>query len=213
MNAEDYKLKANEGSAKAQCALGIFYYKGEQGFEKDFDKAFYWIKKAADQGYAFAIYRLGICYLEGKGVASDNEKALEYINIAAQKGDEDAAHFLRTIEKGHAAMVDTKEDPYRDAYKAKEREEKPRDRFSAGFWFREVKINAMLVLIAVVMTVIATIAFIVLFGDRWDPNVLDRRTTYMAVGSFVFSVFVLVVGRYFTKIIHRLYKNMRKRGR
>ncbi|MBP3253523.1 MAG: sel1 repeat family protein [Bacteroidales bacterium] len=48
MNIEEYKIKAQEGSAKAQCALGIFYFKGENGVQKDYKQACYWLEKASE---------------------------------------------------------------------------------------------------------------------------------------------------------------------
>lgn len=148
--------------------------------------------------------------MEGKGVDVDRDRAMGYINRAADKGDEDAQHFLRMLKHGNSGMINTDDDPYRTERIRKERQQKQHQKLDKRFWFREVKINAMLVLIAVVMTGIATVAFIILFGDRWDPNVMDRRTLYVVAGSFCFSCFVLITGRYFTKFIHKLYKATRR---
>ena len=60
--------KAEAGDADTQCQLGICYYNGENGIEKDLEKAIYWLRKAAWRGNADAQNRLGVRYDWGEGV-------------------------------------------------------------------------------------------------------------------------------------------------
>ncbi len=58
---EMYQL-ANEGDFDAQAYLGVSYYFGEDA-PFDIERAFYWLKKAADQENAGALTMLGSIYL------------------------------------------------------------------------------------------------------------------------------------------------------
>ena len=44
--------RAEAGDPEAQCHLGICYYNGENGIEKDLEKAVRWFDCAARKGYA-----------------------------------------------------------------------------------------------------------------------------------------------------------------
>ena len=50
---------AEQGDASAQSNLGVMYENGE-GVAKDYKKAVYWLRKAADQGFAPAKEALAI---------------------------------------------------------------------------------------------------------------------------------------------------------
>lgn len=54
-------------------------------------------KKAADLRHPQALYRLGMCYYLGEGVAVDKEQALKYFGEAAELGSRDAAGFLERV--------------------------------------------------------------------------------------------------------------------
>ena len=54
--------------------------------ERDEEKGASWLIKAASQGYARAQYLLAQCYLEGKGVRADSERALVLLRQAAEQG-------------------------------------------------------------------------------------------------------------------------------
>ena len=67
-------LKAMRGDAAAQYNLGIMYDKGEE-VPHDSKKAFYWYKKAAEQGVAEAQYNVAVMYGRGvEGVLHDLEQ-------------------------------------------------------------------------------------------------------------------------------------------
>jgi TPR repeat protein len=57
----------------AQFNLGVCYANG-YGVEKNLQQAFYWHKKAAEQGHAKAQYNLGVCYDKGYGTEKTSNK-------------------------------------------------------------------------------------------------------------------------------------------
>jgi hypothetical protein len=75
---------------------GDIYYNGE-GVEKDYDKAFKWYEKAAQQGDAVAQCSLGVMYGNGQGVAQDYAKAKEWCERAAEQGHAAAQYNLGVV--------------------------------------------------------------------------------------------------------------------
>lgn len=69
-----YKIAANLGLAEAQNHYGFILAQQEL-----YDMAFEWYEKAAKQNYEEAIANLGYCYLYGRGVQKDKEKARELL--------------------------------------------------------------------------------------------------------------------------------------
>ncbi len=61
---------------------------------KDDDLAFAWLKKAAEQNHAEAIYWLGVCYRDGIGTDRNNELAFECFRIAAEQGIAESQYSL-----------------------------------------------------------------------------------------------------------------------
>ncbi len=64
----------------------MMYTEG-QGVRQDYQQAFAWYQKAAEQGNAGAQNNLGLMYYNGKGVEQDYIKALEWYQKAAEQGD------------------------------------------------------------------------------------------------------------------------------
>lgn len=91
-------LKAQSGSADAQFELGYNYYEG-RGCRKDYKKAFYWYKEAANQNHAKAAYYLGIMFEKGKGIEPNEEVAVEFYRMALDKGNRNAILPLVHLEK------------------------------------------------------------------------------------------------------------------
>lgn len=78
--------RATAGDANAQCELAEIYYKGD-GVMKNYDTAFVWFEKAANQGHAEAQHRMGHIYEYGVGlVKKDNKQAFEWFHKAAEQG-------------------------------------------------------------------------------------------------------------------------------
>ena len=114
-----FEKLAEKGDKRAQCYLGIYYYKGIGKIVQDYNKAVFWYEKAASQGEAGAQNDLGVCYLLGYGVQKDVEKAVEYFKKSAKQGYKEAQYNLGTCyEKGFGVPTNLLEAEkwYRNAY-------------------------------------------------------------------------------------------------
>ncbi len=81
-NGHQVLLKeAYGGNAKAQHELGAYY----EYYENDFEEAFNWYKKAADQGLAGAQYSVGSAYDLGQGVEQNSEKAIKWYQLSVEQ--------------------------------------------------------------------------------------------------------------------------------
>ena len=85
---------AEEGSAEAQCELGIKYLWGNN-VTQDYEKSFHWTRLAAEQGLALGQNYLGDHYLNGHGISKDYAKAIHWYGLAADQG-----HLLAQINLG-----------------------------------------------------------------------------------------------------------------
>ncbi|PKC12589.1 hypothetical protein RhiirA5_411645, partial [Rhizophagus irregularis] len=56
-----------------------------KGIDQDLNKAVYWYKKAAENGYEAAYYCLGKCHQDGIDIEKDEVKAFEYYKKPAEK--------------------------------------------------------------------------------------------------------------------------------
>lgn len=70
---------ANYGDKRCQNMLGLWYDKGI-GTNQNFQLAFEWYKKAAEQEYLSAFGNIGDLYRKGNGVEQNIEKAIEFYN-------------------------------------------------------------------------------------------------------------------------------------
>lgn len=77
----------------SQFQVGVSYAFGN-GTVKDFYKAVYWWKKAAEQGDADSQYNLAIAYFNGDGVEVNKKLAMYWCNEAAKQGYEGASDKL-----------------------------------------------------------------------------------------------------------------------
>ena len=87
---DQFKLKqvlqdANAGDISACAYLGKMYYEGT-GVAQNYNEAFKWYQKAADNGAADAYVGLGVMYYDGQGVAQNYEKAFLWTKKAAENG-------------------------------------------------------------------------------------------------------------------------------
>jgi uncharacterized protein len=76
---------AEQGSARAQCQLGLNYASGI-GVKPDKFEGARWLRRAADQGLAEAQFDLGLCYAKGEGVERSAVAAAEWYRKAADQG-------------------------------------------------------------------------------------------------------------------------------
>jgi hypothetical protein len=71
---------ARKGFPDEQAWIGCYYYKGNNGYPKDYKKALYWFDKAAGQNDGHALYHLGNMYEYGYGVEKNYYTAMGYYN-------------------------------------------------------------------------------------------------------------------------------------
>ena len=84
--------ETDEKDPEAQFKLGIMYYDGE-GVTRDYQQAFTWFKRAADQGHADAQALLGMLYYKGEGVPQDYNQAALWLQKAIDQGETSIAHI------------------------------------------------------------------------------------------------------------------------
>lgn len=84
---------AKHGNCEAQFKMGQMYELGDV-IMQDYNKAFEWYEKAAEQKNAEAQFNLGNMYWIGLGVEVDNFKAKEWYLKSAKQGLVDAQYSL-----------------------------------------------------------------------------------------------------------------------
>lgn len=77
---------ARKGMSSAMNQLGIMYYTGHGGAQRDFSAAYYWWKEGALKQNPKAIANLGVCYQFGRGVARDSVEAMRLYMTAIADG-------------------------------------------------------------------------------------------------------------------------------
>lgn len=92
-----YEEAAKAGDAAAQNNLGYRLQHGLCGFEFNEADAVGWYEKAAEQDDASAIKNLGLCYLKGKGIKEDQQRARQLMERARALGNESAEKFLNNL--------------------------------------------------------------------------------------------------------------------
>jgi Tfp pilus assembly protein PilF len=81
LEAEKWLLKAAaQDSLVSQSVLALLYIE-----EKEYQMAFFWLKKAADKNYDIAQYELGKMYLKGNGMRIDSDEAEKWFKRASGK--------------------------------------------------------------------------------------------------------------------------------
>ena len=76
-----------------QFLLGLVFYEGEK-VEENNEKAFYWIKKSAEQGYSIAQLYTGMMYFCGHGTERDYYQSFKWLEKSAHQGQPEAAYYL-----------------------------------------------------------------------------------------------------------------------
>jgi predicted aspartyl protease len=93
LTVQDYKEKAEKGSAAHQFNLGLLYDEG-RGVEQNSTEAVKWFQKAALQGERNAERELADHYYAGRGVAQNYVAAVRWYWKAAAEGDVMAKYRL-----------------------------------------------------------------------------------------------------------------------
>lgn len=108
---------------------GEEYYFGDEETEPNYKEAIKWYRKAAKAGHADAQFSLGYCYLNGQGVATDEEVACKWLKKATEQKHPEAMYNLGTcfeqglgvpidIEKALSLYTEAKQLGYADANEA-----------------------------------------------------------------------------------------------
>lgn len=79
-------LDSQEYDSETMCVLGICLLKGK-GTPKDANKAFVYLKKAAEGGNSNAQAYLGYCYHFGEGVVADEDEAIKWYEQSSNQGN------------------------------------------------------------------------------------------------------------------------------
>jgi TPR repeat protein len=106
-----------ENHAGAQYMLGRIYKQGLDEANRnltlgeqtiDYAKAAGFFRKAAEQGHAQSQSELGFCYIDGKGVAQDTIKGIEWVSKATEQGHANAPYMLGTRYDGGRGVTNDK---------------------------------------------------------------------------------------------------------
>jgi TPR repeat protein len=83
----DYRKAADMGHAEALDSIGMYYYDGKGGVDKDYLEAVIYFKKSAELGNASGMFHRGQMYNRGEGVTKDRDEALKWFRKAAELGN------------------------------------------------------------------------------------------------------------------------------
>lgn len=89
-----YKKAAEMGCAESQNYLGYWYEEGKNGLPVDYQEAYRWYQKAAEQGDSYAQYDIGWLFDNGLGVKENKREAVKWFKRAASKNNVDAIYRL-----------------------------------------------------------------------------------------------------------------------
>jgi tetratricopeptide (TPR) repeat protein len=92
----ELRLKAEQGNAAAQYAVGNHYYRG-LGTATNWVEAFYWYKQAAENGHTGARLTLGLRYLLGEGTEKNIPASIPWFRKVAAQADEKMRCYFELI--------------------------------------------------------------------------------------------------------------------
>jgi len=95
---ERINKRADVGDAMAIYNQGCYYNAGSDGFPQNYTKALELFHRAGELGDAKAYYSIGCAYDNGRGVERDINKARNYWERAAMRGNIMARHNLACLE-------------------------------------------------------------------------------------------------------------------
>lgn len=103
MSFDEQLEAAEEGDEDAMEAVAMVYLNGDEEVEADAEKALYWFTKLAEEENAVAAFNVGLFYAKGFGADRDLAKAAEWMEKAAEYGDDDG---IVAAEKYRQALSD-----------------------------------------------------------------------------------------------------------
>ena len=87
----------DDNNAARQWELACEYLKGAEA-QRDYERAFYWLSNAAEQGHAQAQFALGALYAAGDGVKQDDIMAMTWYGKASDQGHAWAKRKLAELQ-------------------------------------------------------------------------------------------------------------------
>ena len=102
MRSVDVLTEAAEaGEQDAMVQLAMMYLNGDtiHDVEPDPEKSLYWYTRLARTGQPEAMFNVGLAYAKGHGAPRDFDQAAEWMERAAEAGDEDAAACAEQYRK------------------------------------------------------------------------------------------------------------------
>ena len=114
-NLEDSAQQAVEEQDKYEKLneineIGRAYFDGKNGKPKNYEEAVKWFRMAAEQGYHWGQFNLGLCYDLGCGVAQDYTEAVNWYHKAAEQGNANAQYNLGVCyDNGYGVDQDSTE--------------------------------------------------------------------------------------------------------
>ena len=114
-----YKCEINKsqvfselGNHSEQFLLGLIFYEGEK-MEENLEKAFYWIKKSAEQEYSQAQFYVGMMYFCGHGIEKNYDQSFIWLKKSAGQSHSEAGYYLSWhFKNGWGVAQDLKEWEY-----------------------------------------------------------------------------------------------------
>lgn len=85
-------------AAALNSSEGMFYCGRLLEEDEQADEAFKYIRLSAGKNYPPALCRLGLMYLVGRGVAANNDYAMQYLKRAAEQGNVFAKRELAVVQ-------------------------------------------------------------------------------------------------------------------
>lgn len=113
---------AEKGFDKAQFNLGHFYLYGENGFSVDYQEAYRWLEKSAEQENRNAQYMLAYMYDLGLGVEQNYEEEYKWLEKSAEQENEAAQYMLAHMYYYGKGMEENYQEAFRWYSKSAENE-------------------------------------------------------------------------------------------
>ncbi len=91
--------QAELGDPRFQFTLGNKYFTSDEQLQivQDYEKAYFWYRRAARQGYADAAYNLAVMRVQGIGIDTDLVEGLAWLEVAATFGHKLSAELATEL--------------------------------------------------------------------------------------------------------------------
>ena len=109
-NLQSCFLSAFSGSPQSSHAVGLAYYKGQLGLDKNYEQAALWLTKSAHAGYSRAQYDLGMLYANGNGLKKNIVESYAWLSTSLDSKGLHTSQMTRAktkIEKLFSLMNET----------------------------------------------------------------------------------------------------------